>query len=370
MASLSLAEVLGATQLTGLYQTVKPGIPNVWGPEFFQQQKTVNGNVGSYFIEQGNRAVAPETAYGSPSRQQQQNQISEVPIILSHTFNSLLIPITNLINLIKPDTSNGSDLMIDTKGVDEIVRQSSFAVQAVENRRTWLLNGMLATGFNYLDNTGQPLGSASGARTTINYQVPANNQNQCNGIFDASWDNATADIEQQLINLDQASVFNTGYRLARAYYGKNIPKWVTSNPKMAAYLARNATMNNSYLAKGRLTDLGDLTWLPAYTAFYQKQGVNPAAGAIVPQVGDNQIIFTPEPAPSWMGWVEGGYYVPQSIEISKDLKAQVSKFELQHGRFMWAESTTDAPGIKLLYGDTAIPVLNVPQAIYQATVVF
>ncbi len=360
MASVSLKDVLGAPQLCGMYETVKTGIPNVFPSGFYATDQEVAADTGSYLQVQGQRQVARIVAYGSPSVARQQKGVTEIPVKLMHSCENLTIPYTKLMGLIRPDSA-GSNLIIDEKGVQEISRQVRNAVKTVDNLTVSMLTQLFFLGNNYFDASGNLLPSSAGAKTTSPSAIDTGNIGNLTSVLSgaAVWTNASADIPDQMMQLDQTAIRATGYELKYAFYGKNIPKYLTSNTKMASYLSRNAKKNDDYLSTGRITELANLTWLPAYHGFYEDQnGTNQAL------VGDNQICFTPEPSQDWLGWINGGYPVPNSIDVAHDGVEMLSNVSVVHGKFMYAQVTADPVTIKLVYGTTTLPTIRVPKAVY------
>ena len=63
-----------------------------------------------------------------------------------------------------------------------------------------------------------------------------------------SWDNAASDIDKQLLNLRQVATRLSGYPLKYAFYGKNVPTYLTNNTKLQNYFVRNAGDNTQYLS--------------------------------------------------------------------------------------------------------------------------
>jgi hypothetical protein len=110
-----------------------------------------------------------------------------------------------------------------------------------------------------------------------------------------------------------------------------------------------------------------MTWVPAYDAFFEDQN-----GVLQSLVGDDQVVFTPEPTPDWIGWLEGTYPVPTGVgTVSTDgATALRNSVTTAAGMFAYGLISTDPVTIKMVAGDTFLPVLKVPKAIFQATVKF
>lgn len=365
MASVSLKDVLGAPQLIGSFETVKTGIPDVFPPEFYNVDNNVEGDKGSYFQVQGQRQLAEIAAYGSPSTTTQMKGVTEIPVILLHVVKNLSLPMTKFMGLIKKDSA-GSNLLIDEKGVQEISRHIKNSVQLVRNLKIALLTQLLTLGNNYFDAQGRMLPSSSGAKTTAPSGIASANIGNLTSVLSGStaWNNPAADIEDQLVQLSQLAMDNSGYDLTYAFYGRNIPKYLAGNPKMAAYLARNPGANDRYLKNSGIAPIGNLTWLPGYTSSFRTQNAD-GTETTNRLIGDDDIVFTPAPSSSWLGWINGSYPVPKTIDVARDGMDVLSNVDVVYGDFMYAQVMTDPVSIKLVYGTTTIPSVKVPTAVYK-----
>jgi hypothetical protein len=366
MATVNLMDVLAAPQLCGTIQGTKTGIPDVFPAGFYEVDKTVEKDSGTYTRVYGTRTVARTAAYGSPSQRRELKGIEEVPVKLMHSIENITFPMSDFRGLMQPGSLN-----IDQKGVKEIGRQVREARKNSDNLRVAALTSLMFQGAIYTDQGGNLLPNSTGARTTANFAVPTGNQAQLNvfgtgNVIDVSWANAAADIDAQIMTLRQYALRLTGYPLKYAYYGKNVPGLLTGNTKLANYFWRNGEANPAYLGTGDIpSPLLGLTWKPAYEAFFED-----ANGVNQPLAGDNQVTFCPEPSTDWIAWLEGKYDVPTKLTVSADAVAALSDVETVAGMFAYATLITDPLSVKMVYGDTFLPTLKVPKAIFQATVQF
>lgn len=374
MATVNLMDVLGAPQLCGTIQGTKTGVPDVFPAGFTDpilNEKPVEKDTGSYFRVTGTRTTAKAVAYGSPSVARQLKGVEEVPVKLMHTKENIGLPLSDFRNLIDPDRSSGADIMVDSDKVTEIGRQVREARQNIDNLRISALTSALFNGAIWWDAQGNLLPSSSGAKSTADFAIPAGNKTQLNwdgngNIIDTSWDNAAAPIDKQMIALKVAARRLTGYMPKYAFYGKNVPGYLTSNTKLSAYFVRNQVSNGQYLGTGDIPNpLLGLTWAPAYEAFYEDQN-----GAFQSLIDDDTVVFTPEPTRDWLGWLRGTMDVPQSLTIGDDAVAALRNFKAVVGQFAYATIQTDSPGIKMVYGDTFLPSIKVPKVLFIAKVRF
>ena len=107
-------------------------------------------------------------------------------------------------------------------------------------------------------------------------------------------------------------------------------------------------------------------WHPAYEAFYEDD-----TGTAQDLVGGDQILFTPEPSMDWLDWLEGTYPVPTNVgAIAADAIGAAGNVSVASGMFSYGQVLSDPVTVKHVAGDTFLPVLKVPKAIFVATVKF
>lgn len=364
--SQTLDQILGGANLTGVIQQTTTGIPDVFPAGFYASRRPVDGDTAEYTRIDGTRQTARIAAYGSPSQQRELKNIAKLPVKLIHTVESILhkpYVLTNLLNFAEPTRQQ--------LGIAEVTRQTRQFRQLFDNLRVASLTSMLFTGNIYFDGNGALLPGSSGAKVTVNYGVPSGNTGQLNAlgagaILDSSWDSATTNVATQLQNLRKAARKLTGYPLAHAFYGQNVLDYLLNNNKVKEMMKFNAAANQRTLAGDVPSGLFGLDWHPAYEAFFEDD-----SGTAQDLVGGDQVLFTPEPSMDWLDWLEGTYPVPTSVgAITPDSVAAAGSVSVATGMFSYAQVTSDPVTVKHVAGDTFLPVLKVPKAIFIATVKF
>lgn len=374
---VSLQKLLGAPNMCGIIKTTVSGIPNIWkDPAFWQVDKICHGNVGTYTQYSGARQNAKVSNYGAPSSNRQLRELGQKHVTLIHSVENLILKPTDYLNLLAYD-----DLARQQLGIDEVTRQIEEAKFYPDNMRISAFTSMMFQGVVTWDDQGNILGPNSagwgtGGYNSINYQVPAGNQGQLdvfgtgNPIINASWANPATNIVQQITNLKKASVQLTGYEIKSAYYGTNIGAFLAQNTFIQAYLSRaqfpgGSTEGAKFIDNGEIQKLLGLDWVPAYKSYFLDQNNNPQSF-----VGPDQVVFMPEPTKNWIGILEGTYPCPTRANIVTAVEPSlVSGMEERAGMFAYGVQTTDPPNVKIVYGDTMLPVLKVPNVIFQATVI-
>lgn len=370
MAFVALQDVLGAPQLCGTIQATKTGIPDVLPPGLFTKDKTVEKDSGTYTRVKGTRTAAPLTVYGGAAVERNLKSVEDVPVKLMHTCQSLTLPTADFRGLIQKD-STGSNLIIDTKGAQEIGRQVREARKTVDNLVIAAQTQALFNGAIYFDGSGNLLPSSAGAVSTPSFGVPASNQTQLNAfgtgnILTAGWQHNTTDIATQIVNLKDASVRLTGYKIKHAIYGANIPSYLTQNNTLTNFFSRGQSSNEKYMTTGEIpSPLLGLTWWPGHEAFFEDQN-----GVLQPLVGPDSVAFIPDPSSDWSGGLEGKYDVPGDTLVGSSPLDLLAGMTTMEGMFAYASVQLNPVRIQLIFGHTFLPTLKAGNSVFQANVNF
>lgn len=363
----TLQQILGFENLTGLIQDPRGGVPADLIPAGFmevRQAKQVAGNTSKYIRVDGSRHTARLVQYGSASVKRQLRGTSEVPTVLMHTYEHINHEMHTLTALRQVDNPQ-----LQARGQQEVDRQTAEFRRTLNNLRVSSVFSALRHGAIHFDADGNLLPSATGVATTVDFQVPAGNKNQLDvdgtgDIIDASWATDGTNIIAQMLSLRKAARKLTGYPLTTAFYGENILEYLLSNTVLKEFLNRNPRMQEALIGGDIPDGLFKLNWRPAYEAFFQDN-----ADVNQDWWGGDTIVFTPEPSPDWWEWQLGSYEVPTSVgNIGADGLATLADFRTVMGMFSYAKVTDDPPGIKHYYGDTFLPTMKVPKAVFIADV--
>lgn len=357
--AMSLEQVLGYVYLTGVIQAVKTGIPDLLPKQFQSIKKQTMGDKGRYTQVRGTRATARLAMYGSAAQKRALKGIESKDVKLIHAFESISMDPLLLQTLRRYD-----DYSVQQMGIQEVDRQQSEFAMYFDNLRLATQYSMLANGKVWFDSSNNLLPSSSGAQVTVDYGIPANNLNQLNGIISASWANANTDIPAQLRALKLRSAQDTGYPLKYAFYGTNIPSYLTQNNYVIDYLSRNPNFATRFLEMAEIPDgLFGFTWVPVYSAFYED-----ASGTNQTFFGGDAVTFTPDITQDVYELMEGTYMVPTSFNAAANMAAALASMKQVVGKFGYAIPTGNPPGVDMLAGDTQLPVWKVSSALYAADV--
>ena len=357
----TIQQILGYVTLTGVIQGIKTGIPDNLPDPFAKLTKTCIGDSGRYTRVVGTRQVARRSEYGAPAVQRALKDVEAVDVKLSHVFEMIKLHPLILQQLRAYDNYNVQNL-----GVEEVDRQQAEFKVYFDNNRLAMTYSMLANGNIWWDASGNLLPTSSGAKVTASFQMSANNQNQLNGVIASSWKLANTDIPSQLRNLRVSAAKLTGYPLKYAFYGLNVPSYLTQNNYVLDYLSRNPNFAQKFLEQAEIPDgLFGFTWVPVYTSFFQD-----AAGVNQSIFGADEVVFTPEINRDVYELLEGTMMVPSSFNATTDMSAALGTLRQVVGMFSYAVPTHNPPSAEMYMGDTVLPVWKVPDAMFQATVAF
>ena len=361
--SLPIEALLHFEHFLKTIELVKGGVPDGILPKsmFKTTDKTI-GDQGLYYKVTTTRKVAQQVAYGSASKNVIGKGVTKTPVTLIHAFEHFMHS-PNLLALLK--SLKGGE---QKRGAEIVGRKIKNFTQRFINLRRAAAYSALFTGYIYLDSEGALLPSSVGAAITIDFGVPAAHRTTCdwdgNGaIIGASWATAGTDIIGDVHELKKAAIATTGYPIKKAFYGSNIPGYIASNTALLNYMSRNNKANAAMVAGTIPNDLLGLEWIDAQNAFYEDEG-----GTNRYFCPADQVVFTPDPKDSgWWGMIEGSYNVPTDVgRISSDAMAALNSIREVFGMFGFAQVSNDPVGLKQFGGDTFIPVVSVPKAIFIA----
>lgn len=366
MAGKTIDQVLGYVTLTGLIQKVKTGIPDVLPPAFQSLTKKVLGDAGRYTQVIGTRQVAHQVERYGKAYNRTLKDVEAVDVKLIHFKEMIQLDVGTYMALRNYTNYEAQDM-----GAEEVARQQSEARKYFDNARLACQLSMMANGSIWFDGSGNLLPTSSGSAFTVGFNVPSGNQSQLNvdgtgNIINVSWALPNSDIPKQIRTLRQKAAQQHGYPLKYAFYGVNVPSYMTQNNYVIDYLSRNPNFAQKWLDAAEVPDgLFGLTWVPVYTAFFQD-----SAGTNQTIFGGDTVVFTPDITRDYYELLEGTTPVPTSFNFFGDLTSTMGSFKEVQGMYSYAVPWHDPPTAQFYNGDLQIPVLKLGIATYQATVAF
>jgi len=351
-----LLKLMGGRVLSEAINSPDGGLPNSFPPGFFTKTRPKMGNIASWKIYPNTRASAAETTYGGPAKHTGAQGFSTRSSIMLHGFE---------------DQTFGQDVFnqlmalgggFDELGKQELARQTADFRRRFMNKRIAALQSMLALGKVYKNGT-QLLPSSSGSTDAIDFGVPANNTGNCNGIISVKWDQTTSTVLTNVEQLQSVAVKNGNPPLRYAFYGVGVANALINDPTTAALIKGGMSQNDQLYNTGRPGNAYGLTWIPVGTQFFDN-----GAGTQT-DMFSKLCVFTPDPNEgNWYEMQEGSYAVPTSGNIAADAQSLADNLQTVYGMFSYARMQTNPVGVQQFAGDTFLPCLTVPSAIFSATV--
>lgn len=358
MASYALQDVLGYVYLGGLVESVKTGIPNVLPPEFMKVNRQVMGDSIRYTRVTGTRRLAKRVEYGAPAYKDSLSSVGEFDVKMLHSFSFIQLP------KLAYDRLRSYSSYENDQGKQELLRQTEQFVAKYNNLRIAAVTSVVANGKIWFDSSGNLLPTSSGAAVTIDYGMSANHLNQLNGIIAASWATASTDIALHITNLQSQALQDTGYKLTKAFYGKNIPSYLATNNFFNDWLIRNPAAQTAWLSSRKVpSGFMELEWIPVHSAFFED-----SSGTNQTFFGADQVTFTPDVDQTWYEVGEGSYGVPTSFNPTSNLQAAMGSLENVYGMFSYALPEHNPLTANLFHGDTFLPIIKNPDVMYIADV--
>ncbi len=358
--AFSIEQILGFVPLTAAVEKVKSGVPRLLPEQFYRRNAAdqVLGNKARMINYRGTRKNARLVPYGAPPRQIVQLARESQDVYLLHTSENLPFTQELFLQLRQLDSYT-----VQKMAADEIAFQATGAMTRQTNLESSSVHVMLSKANLYFDSDGNLLATSSGADLTVDYGVPAANQNQIGGIISASWATNTTDIPTQINRIKMTAVQTTGYPLKTALYGKNIMGYMMNNDFVKYYLARNSIANDKWKDTNQIPNgLFDLQWIPVQDTFFED-----ADGTVTEIFDGDRVTFCPEITPMVYSVYEGSYPVPKTLALAADVNAMLNNYEVKYGPFGYAMMNPPHQIIGV-YGDTFLPRLKVPEAFYFADV--
>lgn len=356
--SKSIESILNFKNLTGIIQNPKGGVPNVLPPAFITRGRTVRGKSATWFEVTGNRQTARLVQKNAPSVRRNLKGVTERSATMLHTHEHVIHDSNVLEQLKNMDNPTAQEF-----GMQTIATETAQAGLYVDNLLLSSVYSVLSKGAIYFDGDGNLLPTSSGAVTTVDFSVPANNQNQLNGIIGASWATNTTDILGDLQAINRVAAQTTGYMLEHAFYGENILGYLLNNDQVQEMLKTRSDMAGAFMQGVIPNGFMNMQWHPMSLAFF-----NDANGTNQAWFGADQVTFTPSPTPDWYEVFQGTHAIPTSVGVASTVDDAVRNIQEVGGKFSYAKVIDDPVGIEHHYGDTVLPTLKVPGAIFIADV--
>lgn len=368
MKRTTIEQLLSLKAMLAVAQAKKGGVPaDIIPPEFLAVRRQVIGDEVSYYKVEGSRKLARRVQRGNPAVIRNIPGVSKESATLCHMFEEIKHDPSILEKL-----TNYSSPAVQDMGRAEVDRKTvEFKGYFSNLRLAMAYSVILNQGKIWFDGDGNFLPSASGAVLTIDFGVPAANVGNLTGTATvllegsaAKWSDAATPILSQLADLIVHGIKANGYRITHAFYGRNVPEYISANTTVGKIIEGNNAYQQEFLNNRIPNGFGEIArWIPVQTAIFED-----ASGTIQEMSDPDTIIFTPSPAPDWWEPTEGSNLIPKSLSIQMDATQMMSNLQQVYGFASYCTLETNPAGINQFCVDTYLPILKVPGCVYSAKV--
>lgn len=256
--------------------------------------------------------------------------------------------------------SGGPLSELDSRGEQYITKQEQFLAQKAANIIEFQTAAMFRGSYTHEEDGDDLFHDFTGTGVTIDFQLPANNQNQLNGIIDASWATAGTDIPDQLHQINEKSQELTGMPITNMVMNRTAWGFLINNTKVinqggssnVVFETLRRDITGSFTAVLRA-----IPWLKIHIIGHGLEvGTSETYTKLI---ADDQVTFFPDPDPSWVYYANGSEIV---TEGPNGVRAE------RMGIYPYAYPTHDPSGFNLTYVQNGVPNLIVPEAIFNADV--
>ena len=361
--STRLNQLFGSNLISTQITSPAGGLPDGFPTGFMSLTKGVNGNMTSWDVMGETRDTGTVTGYGNPATRRNLASKSKGKAILLHFLDEIGIGQEMLNDIL----NSGGD--IDEKGVEEVARQTARTITILKNTRVASIISMLAGGtISVAPDTSVDKGrivdaTYTSAVTHADLGIPAGNKTTVGGIFTALWSTAGTGIATQIENMQRQRAINGTPVLKYCGYGPGVSDALMNNTIVAKMIQSGRA--NFNIGTGIIEGLFDMTWYPLTGNFLKST----AAGAYVNPF-DKKVVFHPEPSRDWYELHQGSYVIGTGAtpNVGEDAMSILASMTKVRGAFSFARLDHTPANIIHTFGDTFLPVLYQPSAIYIPTV--
>lgn len=344
------------------------------------------GRAGQYDIFDGTRSLAPFSAPGAPAVDMNRKPVGSQPITVPRMYNKIGIEDEQIFgtrNLGQPFNQP-----VPSRGEQYFTNQIRYMKTRMNNNHEFMTAHMFRGGWRLkpyaagsqlmvlADKTDTTAGGI-----TNDTLVPSAHTGQIGGIIGTSWDNPSANLIDQLMELQYRAARVNGRRITEIWVNGKTGRHLFTNSVIQAVggsvyrIWDTLNPSNQIGPEQKFPDTGvtvQFRGLPDYRFHIYNQGyVTPGTSESFdaqidsanwqPFIPDNYAIMTPAPG-DWCEMVEG------SEPIQWNLREAGSR--VVYGLGMGTERAIDPPrsDVKMLYNGA--PVITEPYAVYYAEVIF
>lgn len=348
--------------------------------------QTITGRSGQYDIFDGTRSLAPFSAPGAPATDINRKPVGTQPITVPRMYNKIGIEDEQIFgtrNLGQPYSQP-----VPSRGEQYFTNQIRYLKTRMNNNHEFMTAHIFRGGWKLKPYAAgsqmmvlADLTDSTAGAVTNNSLVPAGNKGNIGGIIATSWDDPSANLIDQLMDLQALAARQNGRRITNIWLNGTTGKHLFTNSVIQAVggsvyrIFDTLNPAREIASDQKFPDTGVTVvfrGLPDYKFHIYNQGyVVPgtsesfaaqiASANWKPFIPDGAAIMTPDPG-EWCEMVEGTEPMQWSL---REANSQIIA-----GFGMGTERSIDPPrtDVKMLYNGA--PVITEPYAVYYATVIF
>lgn len=270
---------------------------------------------------------------------------------------------------------------IDLRGQQYVAKQIQFLTQRAKNFREFAVSRLFRGGFG-LRPQGEDLipveRTDATAIVTIDMAIPTENTGTVemgtgSPIISVPWDDPSADIPGQLMDMNKAQMRRSGYPIKHVLLNSSTLKYLFNNTVLGTQGGSSNIIFQEWnrgdgSSRGSKSGAHQVVFraLP-WIKFHAYDGVlvvgSDSEATTVANtsltIPDGVAIIIPEPSSDWIGYIEGSEIIAKNI---MDTGNEVFGFD------MWQTRVIDPTGFEIKMIDNGLPVLYIPGAVIYATV--
>lgn len=255
----------------------------------------------------------------------------------------------------------GPSTQLDHRGENFITRQEAYLAQRFANLIEFQTAAMIRGTYSYGDVGDELRHSFASGETTVDFQIPAGNQDSLDMLGDgdiigALWSNNATDIPLHLQNINAAMVELTGLGLAHVVLTGAGWQHVINNTQVQLLGGSDNVPFESLrrVGPGEFSAvLRAVPWVTFHVIDYGLEIYNGSNTSFAKLIEDDHAAFFPEVSPRWVQYLEGSEVVTEGPGGARSE---------QFGFYAYAHPTHDPSGWDLCAVHNGIPALYTPKA--------
>ncbi len=315
---------------------------------------------GSYDVFNSSREMATGSVPGTANTNIKPQKVGKVRFTIPRSAEQMPLSDEDLINRRQ---IGQAVTVVDSMGENYLMRQKRYIAQRYANMIEFQTAAMMRGSYTF-DQQGDELRQGfSGGENTIDFQIPANNKNQLNGIIGASWATVGTDIPNDVMQINQACNDGTGLGIEHGVCNGVTFQYLLNNTAIKAQAGTSNTPFQSYERQGAgrfSVVFRAIPWLMIHIVDYSLSIWDGSAQTDpVRLIADDQFTFFPTPSPAWVQYLNGGENVTEGPNGTRAFRS---------GFYAYGYPQWNPSGWNLCATHNGIPSLFVPGAMFNADV--